>query len=302
MSDTAIRQTGTRSMRLRLITCDILARPAYLCAARSPHIVDVAMLPRGLHADAADLRSRLQAAIDETGPGYDAIVLGYGLCGGATAGLRAREVRLVLPRAHDCVTLFLGSRERYRAETEGDEPTYWYVHDQLERGSAAAQGSGGGATGSGARSVATDPGAGADTDDQLDALRAAYVERYGEDNADYLMEVMGAWRDRYRRAAFISLGVTDESAAETTAREQAERRGWQFERLEGSLVLLRRLIDGDWDENVLILEPGQVLAMSYDDDVVRAIDAVPEATTGEPPGGAGDQPAAESSPARNAAT
>lgn len=283
MSDETTPAAGTDMMRLRLITCDILARPAYMCAARSPHIVDVTMLPRGLHAQPRDLRSRLQAAIDATPPGYDAIVLGYGLCGGATAGLRAVDVPVVLPRAHDCITLFLGGRDRYRTETEGGEPTYWYVNDQLERGHAAAAGSDGAepdASGTrtgasagtdAAASAGPNPGAGADTDEDLDTLHAAYVKRYGEDNADYLMDVMGAWRTRYRRAAFISMGVADESRAEATAREQAERRGWRFERMEGSLILLRRLVDGDWNDDVLVLAPGEALAMSYDDDVVAAV-------------------------------
>jgi hypothetical protein len=274
MSDEAISHVETRTMRLRLITCDILARPAYLCAARSRHVVDVTMLPRGLHAEPTDLRSRLQSAIDATPAGYDAIVLGYGLCGGATAGLVARDIPVVLPRAHDCITLFLGGRERYRTEATDREPTYWYVTDQLERrhvaaGTPVGAGSSGGSAA--AASLAPDPGAGADTDAELDALRAAYVERYGADNADYLMEVMGAWRSRYRRAVFISMGVSDETAAEATAREQAERRDWRFERIEGSLVLLRRLIDGDWNEDVLMLAPGEALAMSYDDEVVRRV-------------------------------
>ncbi len=250
-------------MRLFLVTCDILARPAYLCAARSPHVVDVRMFARGLHADPPDLRSRLQAAIDEVPAGYDAIVLGYGLCGGATAGIEARSIPVVLPRAHDCITLFLGARERYAEQTRDLSPTYWYVNDQLERPYGARTGS----TGAGI-------GAGGDSDEELEALREEYVAKYGEDNADYLMEVMGAWRAHYRRGAFIALGVTDETATQAAAREQAERRGWAFERVEGSLVLLRRLVDGDWNEDVLVLRPGERLAMSYDDEVVRAVPVV----------------------------
>jgi Protein of unknown function (DUF1638) len=249
-------------MRLYLVTCDILARPAYLCAARSPHVVDVRMFARGLHADPPDLRTQLQAAIDEAPPGYDAIVLGYGLCGGATAGIEARDIPIVLPRAHDCITLFLGARERYDEQTRDVDPTYWYVNDQLERPYGAKTGS-----------VGAGIGAGGDSDEELDALREEYVAKYGEDNADYLMEIMGAWRTHYRRGAFVALGVTDEGPTEATAREQAERRGWAFERVEGSLVLLRRLIDGDWDRDMLVLQPGERLAMSYDDDVVRAVPA-----------------------------
>jgi len=69
------------------------------------------------------------------------------------------------------------------------------------------------------------------------------------------------------------MGVADETVHESAARDEAERRGWAFERLEGSLVLLRRLIDGDWGEDMLVLQPGERLAMSYDDDVVKAVPA-----------------------------
>src|SRR3989304_2025820 len=36
-------------MRLAALTCEVLARSVYLCAARSPHVVDVRLNRRGLH-------------------------------------------------------------------------------------------------------------------------------------------------------------------------------------------------------------------------------------------------------------
>jgi len=247
-------------MRLYAIACDVVARPVYLCAARSPHVVDIRLFERGLHNEPRDLRARLQEAIDEAPATADAVVLGYGLCGGATAGIVARDIPVVLPRAHDCITLFLGARERYAQETTDRPATYWYVADQLERNDGYRASVGGLAIGS-------------DTDAQVDATRAEYVGKYGEDNADYLMEVLGGWRVHYGRAAFVSMGVADEAASEGAARDEAERRGWAFERIEGSLVLLRRLIDGDWGEDMLVLQPGERLAMSYDDSVVKAVPA-----------------------------
>jgi len=247
-------------MRLYAIACDVVARPVYLCAARSPHVVDIRLFERGLHNEPRELRTRLQEAIDEAPATADAVVLGYGLCGGATAGIVARDRPVVLPRAHDCITLFLGARERYAQETTDRPATYWYVADQLERNDGYRASVGGLAIGS-------------DTDVQVEATRAEYVARYGEDNADYLMEVLGGWRIHYGRAAFVSMGVAGEAASEAAARDEAERRGWAFERIEGSLVLLRRLIDGDWGEDMLVLQPGERLAMSYDDTVVKAVPA-----------------------------
>jgi len=56
---------------------------------------------------------------------HDAIVLAHGLCGEATAGLRAGSIPLVVPRSHDCITIFLGSRDRYTTEFTGNPGTYW---------------------------------------------------------------------------------------------------------------------------------------------------------------------------------
>jgi len=246
-------------MRLFAIACDVVARPVYLCAARSPHVVDIRLFERGLHNEPKNLRDQLQAAIDDAPATAEAVVLGYGLCGGATAGIQARTVPVVLPRAHDCITLFLGARERY-TEEHGKVSTYWYVADQLERNAGYRASVGGLAVGS-------------DSDDQIEATRAEYVEKYGEDNADYLMEILGGWRVHYGRAAFVSMGVADESASEAAARDEAERRGWAFERMEGSMVLLRKLIDGDWGDDMLVLQPGEQLAMSWDDGVVKAAPA-----------------------------
>ncbi len=51
-------------MRLMCLGCDALARPIYLCAAQSPHTVDVTLLRLGLHEDPEDLRDRLQGLLD----------------------------------------------------------------------------------------------------------------------------------------------------------------------------------------------------------------------------------------------
>jgi hypothetical protein len=61
------------------------------------------------------------------------------------------------------------------------------------------------------------------------------------------------------------------AAAEARARDDADRRGWQFARLAGELLLIRRLIDGPWDPvDFLVLQTGERLAMSYDEGVIRA--------------------------------
>jgi len=240
-------------MRLYCLACEVLARPLYLSAARSPHIVDIALFRRGLHNDPADLRAKLQTRVDEvSADGYDAIVMGYGLCGQAVAGLTARQIPVIIPRAHDCITLFLGSRERYTREFEDNPGTYWYALDYIERDD--------GTGGSIALGSASDAG--------LDATYEEYVQKYGKDNADYLMEVMGAWQKHYKRAALIDLGVGDITAVAAQAQAEADRRGWIFEKVAGDMILVRRLIEGDWERDFLALQPGESVSMTYDFEVI----------------------------------
>jgi hypothetical protein len=225
----------------------------YLSAAYSPHIVDIELLKKGLHLNPANLRARLQSSIDEaSSQGYDAVLLAYGLCGKATAGLAASEIPLVIPRAHDCITLFLGSRQRYQEQFENFPGTYWYAQDYIERedGSSASLSMGSG------------------TDTELEATYDEYVRKYGKDNADYLMEAMGAWQQHYQRAVFIDMGIADGNVVESRAQAEAARRGWAFERMPGDLVLIRRLLMGEWDEDFLVLQPGQKIEMAYDERIL----------------------------------
>jgi hypothetical protein len=250
--------TGTlrgSPMRLLAITCDILLRPAYFFAATSPHVVEVVDLSAALHAEPLTLGQRIQAQIDAAGPDIDAVVLGYGLCGGATAGLTARAVPVVLARAHDCVTIFLGARERYEAEHQSAPGTYWYVQDQMDRGNDLK----GWLLGDAARS------------DDVAATRTDYIARFGEENAAYLMEVLGEWRTRYERGVFLDTGLAPADDAERRAREETARRGWRFERMLADLTLVRQLLYGEWGDDFQILRPGERLEMSHDDGVVRAV-------------------------------
>lgn len=102
-------------MRLKLISCEIFYRELCWAVARSPNTVDIEFLPKGLHDIGSEgMSARLQAVLDRVDdPRYEAVLLGYGLCNNGIAGLRSGKYRLIVPRAHDCITLFLGSSERY---------------------------------------------------------------------------------------------------------------------------------------------------------------------------------------------
>ncbi|HEY9078325.1 MAG TPA: DUF1638 domain-containing protein [Anaerolineaceae bacterium] len=247
-------------MKIKCLTCEALVRLVYHYAAQSPHMIDVSIFRLGLHNQPDDLRTRLQHAIDlasvpEDGISYQAIVLAYGLCGRATDGLVARSIPLVIPRAHDCITLFLGSRQKYLEQHENNPGTYWYALDYIERGRSS-----GVRVSLGAESSAPD----------MQTVYEEYVKKYGQDNADYLMEVMGAWQSYYRRAALINLGIGDISSVESIAREEAAHRNWTFEQINGDPILIQRLLNGDWNTDFLIVQPGERIQMVSTTEILRS--------------------------------
>lgn len=241
-------------MHLKLIACEVLAREAYICAAGSRHVIDIDLLEKGLHDKPDRLRMELQKQIDETKDGvYDAILLGYGLCSNAVADLRARQIPLVIPRAHDCITLYLGSRARYNTEFSAQPGTFYYTVDYIERNSRTSDWM----------------VLGSAVDTNIDAVYQEYVERYGQDNADYLMEVMGAWSENYSRAAFIDMKVGSFPEYECQTQEQAARRGLNYEKLDGSIALMQAMIEGEWPEkDFLVIEPGQSVVVTYDERII----------------------------------
>ncbi len=245
-------------MRLKLIACEIFYRELCAAVARSVNQVDVDFLPKGLHdIGQAGMSGRLAealAAVDESK--YEAVLFGYGLCNNGLVGLSSRRIPLVIPRAHDCITLFLGSKERYLEYFQSHKGVYFKTSGWLERGEGLSQFP--------LDSVTQQSGM-SQTYEQL-------VAKYGEDNARFLYDELCNMTRNYSGMAYIEMGIEPDDRFERHARQQAAERGWKFEKLCGDMTLLMQLVDGPWDaERFLIVPPGACVAPSYDESVIKAV-------------------------------
>jgi hypothetical protein len=239
-------------MRLKVIACEVVARELYWCAARARHAVHVDLLPQGLHANSDILRETVAealAAVDAER--YDAAVLGYGLCNNGLAGVRAPAVPLVVPRAHDCITLLVGSKERY-AELFAAEPgTYWYSSGWLDCRD---------------RKTDVEPMQGSGLGPDHGAKYEELVAKYGEENARYLAETLGGWEQHYTRGALVEFPFARGLGLEDEVRRICGKHGWAFETVEGDLSLLQDAVDGRWAEDrFLTVPPGEAIRASYDE-------------------------------------
>ncbi|MCK4926255.1 DUF1638 domain-containing protein [Candidatus Aerophobetes bacterium] len=246
-------------MRLIILACEIMYREICYCVSQSKNIVDARFLRKGLHdLGQKEMLQTLQQEIDEVPKNrYEAILLGYGLCSNGISGLKTEIIPLIIPRAHDCITLLLGSKERYGEYFEAHPGTYFRSTGWLER------------------NFVSEEDQGKDIPSQLGLNRTLeeYVAKYGEENAQYLMETLQEWNGlrHYDRITYIDMGIGNFQRYEEEARKEALDKGWKFERLKGDVGLLRRLIDGNWNPGeFLIVQPGQKIVPTYVGGIIKA--------------------------------
>lgn len=241
-------------MYLKLIACNVLFREICREVASSPHTFDLFFTEKGDHENSDRLRSIIEREIrtaEESGKPYDAILLGYGLCGNATAGLGSSQFTLVLPRAHDCCTLFLGSKQKFKELFAPNPSRPFATPGYMERGSSLYHTS----------TTHTYLG--------LDKSYEEYVALYGEENARYIMETLSPRTTEDKTVVYIAMPGTEQLDWEARCRAEAERAGQKVIRVEGDPRLIRKLVYGEWDsEDFLVIPKGQKITPLYDWDQV----------------------------------
>ncbi len=232
-----------------IVACHVLWRELTYFASLSPHTFNFTFLRQGLHDTPDKLRTELQGAIDrveEEKMNYDAVLVGYGLCSNGLAGIQARTRKLVVMRGHDCITFLLGSKDAYKTYFDQYPGTYWFSPGWIETNEQPGK-------------------------ERYEKTRAEYVEKYGEDNADYLMEMEQSWIREYTNAAYVDLGFGDTGHYKSYTKECADWLNWKYDELKGDPELIRNFVNGRWDsERFLTVNPGETINASNDDNVIKA--------------------------------
>jgi hypothetical protein len=232
-----------------VIGCHVLWREISSYASISENIINLKFLRQGLHCTPDLLRKELQEAIDEVDGNYDAILIGYGLCSNGTQGITSKKTKLVIMKGHDCITFLLGSKERYRNYFDGNPGTYWYTPGWIDTSIQPSK-------------------------ERYELLLNEYMEKYGEENAEYLMEMEQGWFKEYSNAAYVDLGFMDNSRYKEYTRECADWLNWKYDELQGDSRLITNFLNGNWsNEDFLIVEPGNKIIASNDE---RILDVVKE--------------------------
>ena len=191
-----------------------------------PEIVKSETLDFGLHLRPDHLKKALQEKIDQASQHADVLFLGYGLCSMAVVGLHAMTAHLVIPRVDDCIAIFLGSCNAYREQAKKEPGTYYLTKGWIEVG------------------------------DTPFSEYQRLVEKYGEAKAKWMIQLM---LKNYTRLGFINTGQYEIERYREYARRTAEQFGLRFEEIDGSPALVKKMVFGPWDEEFLIVAPGETI-------------------------------------------
>jgi len=213
-----------------------MQREAYFCAARSENVVDIVLMPQGLHDEPDKLREEVQKALNNThdiqGRSYDASLLGYGLCSNGIVGLSSK-IPIVVPRGHDCVTILLGSKDKYQEYFDSHRGVYWYSAGWIESDKQPGK-------------------------ERYEKTLKEYQEKYGDDNAQYLMEMEQGWMKQYNWATYIDWDFANSNQYRDYTKRCAEYLKWNYDELKGDPALMQKFVDGHWDESeFLVVKPGR---------------------------------------------
>jgi len=248
---TPSRPRSSSPGKIALIGCLALEREINALGVSPEHVIRRELMRDSLHEVPALLRQMLVRALAaaEADLQVDSVVLAYGACGMAVSGLAPTRCRLVMPRAHDCVTLLLGSKERYAACMAEDPSLYWYTPGWCRSGRM--------------------PGP-----DREITMRAELQGRLDPEQLESFLAIDRESLAVHSRAAYTDLALPGDEEQHAYASHCTRCLGWKLQRERGDPRLLIDLLSGPWDDDrFLVVEPGEEIAASSDPG--RILKAVP---------------------------
>ncbi len=185
----------------------------------------------GLHVRPKRMAAALQAELDGLSE-PQTVLVGYGLCGNGLAGLKAGHHTLIIPRTDDCIAILLGSCDAYVKAQRESPGTYYLTRGWLE------------------------------SEDEPLSQYLGYVERFGTESADHVIDAMYA---RYTVVCFIATTAAELKECRGRAREIADfcahRWGMRYEERVGTGAYIGKLLDAPQNiaalgNDLLVVPPG----------------------------------------------
>lgn len=232
--------------RFFLLACEVMAREFMLAASRSKNVIDLEFVTQGWHdIESKEMSAKIQQKIDRiSSDKYDAILLGFGLCNNGTTGIRANQIPIVIPRAHDCIGILLGSHEKYIEQFQDNPGTYYLSSGWLERDNENIEKIN--------DTIMAKLG--------LDLSYNQYIEKYGQENADFIISQISGYSKSYKKLVLIENGTGHTPLYKKFAKQKAKELNLEFQEIKTDLTFFEKMLNAEWDENnFVIVHPGEEL-------------------------------------------
>ena len=188
--------------------------------------IEIRYLDQGLHRCPQKMPSLVQDQIDQVASDADEIILGYGLCSNGIVGVTAAGPRLIVPRSHDCIAIFLGSCSAYLEALKKQPGTYYLTAGWIR-----------------------------ERQDPLGIIENDYTPRLGRNTAEWGMKEE---LKNYSNFVFINTGAYNPAHLRKIAVENANFFNMEFQEIHGDLAYLKKLLYGPYlDEDFFFLSPGK---------------------------------------------
>jgi hypothetical protein len=209
-----------------IIACRVVKVELDEMRAENPDI-EIVYLDQALHRTPGKMAALIQEQIDKVSGYAEQIVLGYGLCSNGIVGVRAGMQGLIVPQAHDCIALLMGSCSAYSSAFFERPGTYY-----LSRGWLAER------------------------KDPLGITEGEYTERVGRESAIWVMEEE---LKHYTHITLIRFGSIEADLI-GRSRENAKFFGKQYSEIVGSPEYLRKILEGPYDDGFFFIPPGETIS------------------------------------------
>lgn len=233
--------------RTVVLACEGLRTEMDWLAKAGSNCPSIVYVEQGLHDQPDQMREELNRLIRELErehPKLESIILGYGLCGKGLCGVTSERVRMVVPRVHDCVPLYVGTTQANLGMTEENSGIFWFSAGMLEYGRFA-------------RHIVRE-------------RHALYKEKFGEKRAERMIRAENSLFSNYKGLRYVRWPEMKEEYAEF-AKATAEELSLPYDEIEGNPSYLGHLLYGDHEdeEKFLVLEPGESICMDTDGKIIK---------------------------------
>lgn len=210
-----------------IIACRVM-KPEMDTLTADRNGIEIRYLDQNMHEKPDQMPAVIQAEIGAVAAYAGQIILGYGLCSNGIAGVKAPRQGLIVPRVHDCIALFLGSRAAYETVFYEHPGTYYLTPGWVE-----------------------------ERKDPLGIMEFTYQPKMGREMAEWgIKEEL----KNYTRFAMIDTQSADMEPLRKIARENARFLDKQYVEITGKKEFFERILFGPYpDEDFIHLQPGEVM-------------------------------------------